>query len=80
MPRKCCSAPLWCPASAWRRNIWGVAVSNRSQTCEEHCLEIAEQVRELAWRTHIPQVREELCDLAEFLDRMGTEWEEEQES
>ena len=57
----------------------GVAVSNSSLSCEEHCLEIAEQVRELAWRTHIPQVREELCDLAERLDRMGTEREEEQE-
>ena len=55
-------------------------MSNKLQRCGEHYLEIAEQVRELAWRTHIPQVREELCDLAEFLDRMGTEWEEEQES
>jgi hypothetical protein len=38
---------------------------------DEHLPEIAEKVRQLARQTQLPEVREELFDLADRIDRMA---------
>jgi hypothetical protein len=77
------SAPASRPASSAqphceREHLGDVAMSDEPQTDEEHYRGIAEKIRELARQTHISQVREELYDLADRLDRMGTRRTEEQ--
>jgi hypothetical protein len=48
-----------------------MAMSDEQQASEEHYREIAEKIRQLAWRTHIAEAQEELFDLADQLDRMA---------
>jgi hypothetical protein len=44
-------------------------MSDEQQAGEEHYREVAEKIRELARQTRIAEAREELFDLADWLDR-----------
>jgi len=46
-------------------------MSDEEQAGGDHLREIADKVRQLARQTHIPEVREELFDLADRLDRLA---------
>jgi hypothetical protein len=46
-----------------------MAVSDEQQGIEEHYREIADKIRQLARQTRIAEAREELFDLADWLDR-----------
>jgi hypothetical protein len=48
-----------------------MAMSDEQQASAGHYREIAEKIRQLARQTRIAEVQEELCDLADELDRMA---------
>jgi hypothetical protein len=48
-----------------------MARGNEQQSGDEHLREIAEKVRDSARQTQIPEAREELYDLADWLDRIA---------
>jgi hypothetical protein len=48
-----------------------MAVSDEQQDSDAHLREIAEKIRQLARQARIPEVREELFDLADHFDRMA---------
>jgi hypothetical protein len=50
-------------------DVGDMAMSDEQQASEDHYREIAEKVRQLARQTYIPEAREELFDLADWLDR-----------
>jgi hypothetical protein len=46
-----------------------MAMSDEQRAGGAHCRQIADKIRQLARQSHIPQIREELFDLADQLDR-----------
>jgi hypothetical protein len=46
-------------------------MSNEKNEGSEHLRETAERIRQLARETWIPEIAEELSDLADLLDRMA---------
>ena len=48
-----------------------MARSDEQQSGDEHLREIAGKVRDLARQTQTPEAREELYDLADWLDRIA---------
>ena len=46
-------------------------MSDEEQAGGDHLRDIANKVRQLARQTHIPEVQEELFDLADRLDQMA---------
>ena len=51
-------------------------MSDEQRASGKHCREIADKIRQLARQSDIPQIREELFDLADQLDRMAGLFEE----
>ena len=50
-------------------------MNNEQRATGEHCREIADKVRQLARQSDITQIREELSDLANRLDQMAEDVE-----
>jgi hypothetical protein len=48
-----------------------MAMSDEQRASGKHCREIADKIRQLARQSDNPQIREELFDLADQLDRMA---------
>ena len=46
-------------------------MSDEQRATGEHYREIAEKIRQVARQSHIPQIREELFELADRLDQMA---------
>jgi NTP pyrophosphatase (non-canonical NTP hydrolase) len=48
-----------------------MAMSDEQRATGEHCREIADKIRQVALQSDIPQIREELFDLADRVDQMA---------
>ena len=48
-----------------------MGMSEEQPASAQQCREIADNIRQLARQSHIPQIREEMFDLADQLDRMA---------